>query len=117
MQKYVISAENNFLKKLVKDINHCKVTDHCHYTGKYRGAAHSFCNLAFNVSIEISVVFHKGSNYDCHFIVEELTNKFDNQFECIGEKHEKYKTFPVPIKKRSYKNPQRWQWKRWKYIQ
>ena len=24
-----------------------KVWDHCHYTGKYRGAAHSQCNLEF----------------------------------------------------------------------
>ena len=22
-----------------------KVRDHCHYTGKYRGAAHEICNL------------------------------------------------------------------------
>ena len=26
-----------------------KVRDHCHYTGKYRGAAHSTCNLRHNI--------------------------------------------------------------------
>ena len=24
-----------------------KIRDHCHYTGKYRGAAHNICNLKY----------------------------------------------------------------------
>ena len=40
------------LKKLYKSINFQKVRDHCHYTGKYRGAARSICNLKFNVPIK-----------------------------------------------------------------
>ena len=34
-----------------------KVRDHCHYTGKYRGAAHNICNLRYKVPKEIPVVF------------------------------------------------------------
>ena len=67
-------------KKFAKDKNCRKVRDHCHYTGKYRGAAHSICNLKFNVPNEISVVFHNGSNYDYHFIIKELANEFEEQF-------------------------------------
>ena len=32
-----------------------KVRDHCHYTGKFRGAAHSICNLRYKVPQEIPV--------------------------------------------------------------
>ena len=35
-----------------------KVRDHCHYTGKYRGAAHSICNLHWKILNKIPVVFH-----------------------------------------------------------
>ena len=35
-----------------------KVTDHCHYTEKYRGAAHSKCNLEYKIVKEIPVLFH-----------------------------------------------------------
>ena len=78
-----------------------KVRDHCHYTGKYRGAAHDTCNLRYKIRKEIPVVFHNGSTYDYHFIIKELAEKFEGQFECLGENTEKYITFPVPIKKDS----------------
>ena len=29
----------------INNKKHYKVRDHCHYTGKYRGAAHNICNL------------------------------------------------------------------------
>ena len=37
-----------------------KVRDHCHYTGKFRGAAHSICNLRYKVPQEIPVKIHNG---------------------------------------------------------
>ena len=48
---------------------------------------------------EIPVVFRNGSNYDYHFIMKELANEFEGQFECPGENTEEYKTFSVPIEK------------------
>ena len=46
-----------------------KITDHCHYTGKLRGAAHSICNLRYKIQ-EIPVKIHNGSKYDYHFIIK-----------------------------------------------
>ena len=66
-----------------------KVRDHCHYTGKYTGAAHNICNLRYN-----------GSIYDYHFIIKELLKEFEGNFECLGKNAEKYITFSVPIKKK-----------------
>ena len=88
-----------FLKKLFRDINYRKVTDHCHYTGKDRGPARSICNLKFNVPNEIPVVFHNGSKYDCRFIIKEFANELAGPFECIGENSEIYKHFFVSIRK------------------
>ena len=76
-----------------------KVRDHCHYTGKFRGAAHSICNLRYKTPKEIPVVFHNGSTYDYHFIINKLAKEFDGQLECLGENTEKYITFSVPISK------------------
>ena len=55
------STENEFEYKKVRDL--------CHYTGKFRGAAHSICNLRYKVQKNIPIVFHNGSVYDWHFII------------------------------------------------
>ena len=65
---------------------------------KYRGAAYDICHLWYKTPNEISIVFHKGYIYDCHFS-KQLAKEFKGQLECLGENTEKYITFPVPIKK------------------
>ena len=76
-----------------------KVKDHCHYNRKYRGAAHDICNLRYEIPKETPAVFHSGSTYDYHFVIKELAEEFEGEFECLGENTEKYITFSVPIKK------------------
>ena len=80
------------------DKKNYKVRDHCHYTDKYRGAAHNICNLRYKVPKEIPIVFHNGSTYDYHFIIKELVEEFEGNFECLGENTDKYITFLVPLK-------------------
>ena len=77
-----------------------KVRDHCHYTGKFRGAAHSICNLRYKVPKEIPVKIHNDSKYDYHFIIKKLAQEFrGEEFERLGENTAKYISFSVLIKK------------------
>ena len=46
---------------------------------------------------EIPVVFYNCSDYDFHFIIKELANEVEGQFECLGENTKKCKTFSVSI--------------------
>ena len=57
-----------------------KVRDHSHYTGIFRGAAHSICNLNCKVPKEIPIKIHIGSTYDYHCIIKELAEEFKGQF-------------------------------------
>ena len=76
-----------------------KVRDHDHYTGKYRGAAHSDCNLRYKIPREIPIIFHNGSRYDYYFIIKKLAEEFKGNFDCLRENTEKYITLSAPIKK------------------
>ena len=76
-----------------------KVRDHCHFTGKFRGAAHSICNLRYKLPKKIQIEFHNSSTYDWYFIIKRLPEEFKGQFKCLGENTEKYITFSITIKK------------------
>ena len=64
-------------------INRKTVKDHCHHTGKFRGAAHSKCNLNYSVKKEIPIIIHNAS-YDTHFIINRLAIEFKGELNCIG---------------------------------
>ena len=78
--------------------NRKKFKDHCHYTGKFRGAAHSKCNLNYEIPKDIPVIIHNTS-YDTHFIINQLAEEFKGELDWIGENMEKYITFSTSIKK------------------
>ena len=72
-------------KPFGNDQNAIKVRDHCHYTDKYRGAAHSACNLQYKIPKSITWVFPNGSNYDFHSIIKQLAKDFKGPFSYLGE--------------------------------
>ena len=58
--------------EMLKMKNYLKVTDHCLYTGEWRGAAHSICILNCNVPKVIPIVIYIG--LWLLFIYFKLTN-------------------------------------------
>ena len=60
----------------MKDEKYHKVRDHCHYTGEYRGAAHSIYNLKHSIPKNVPIAFHNGSNYDYQFIIKVFAEEF-----------------------------------------
>ena len=100
--------EDNYNKENIchickKEFNNDKVRDHCHFTGKYRGAAHNTFNLRYKIPKNIPVIFHNGSTYDYHFIIKELASEFEENFECLGGKHRKIYNFFCPYQKENRK--------------
>ena len=73
-----------------------KVIDHCHLTGKYRGAAHRECNLKFKVPKYFPVIFHNLSGYDAHLFIKNL-GATEGEVNCIPNNEEKYISFSKQI--------------------
>ena len=82
-----------------------KVRDHCHYTGLYRGPAHSLCNLRCKIPSYIPVVFHNLSGYDAPLFIREL-GAHTSDMEVIAKNKEDYISFSikVPVEKYVDKN-------------
>ena len=72
-----------------------KVRDHCHFTGKYRGAAHNKCNLNCRKPLILPVVFHNLQGYDSHLFIKQLA-KVSGELSCIPstKKLKLVNTFP-----------------------
>ena len=68
-------------KKLI-DYDDEKVRDHCHATGRFRGAAHWSRNINLQLTKKVPVIFHSLGSYDSHLIFNELS-KFDMKIEVI----------------------------------
>ena len=73
----------------MKNKIYCTVGDHCHYTGEYRDAVHSLCNLKYSVPESIHITFHNGSYNDYYFIINVLAEEFRIWLTCLGENKNK----------------------------
>ena len=72
-----------FVKKEFKESKQKKVREHDHLSGKYRGAACQSCNTKEGKTTKlIPVFFHNGSNYDFHFLIEELM-KYEDKYNKV----------------------------------
>ena len=78
-----------------------KVRDHCHYSGIYRGATNSLCNLRYKIPSYILVVFHNLSGYDAHMFIKELAN-CGSKISVIAKNKEDYITFSVNVEVDKY---------------
>ena len=80
-----------------------KVRDHFHYSGIYRGVAHSLCNLQYKIPSYIPVVFHNLAGYDAHMFIKELA-KCGSKMGVIAKNEEDYISFSVSVEVGKYIN-------------
>ena len=88
-----------------RDATHCHICeepfeasdirahDHCHLSGRFKGPAHSECNLNYKNAFYIPIVFHNLSGYDSHFIIEEIATAFEGHVDVLPITKEKYISF------------------------
>ena len=80
-----------------------RVRDHCHFTGRYRGAACNRCNLKYRKPNNISVFFHNLTGYDSHLFIKKL-NVTEGNIDCIPNNEENYISFSKTIISGEYTN-------------
>jgi hypothetical protein len=83
------SATKCHICQLDFDDDELRVRDHDPLTGLFRGAAHNGCNLLYQCPRFLPVLMHNLSNYDMHFICQNLTID-DLDITVIPSTEEKY---------------------------
>ncbi|XP_072018408.1 uncharacterized protein [Amphiura filiformis] len=109
-ENMIISHEERKLYKKSKRCHICKkpltkkdktVRDHCHFTGKFRGAAHNRCNLAYRMPSFFPVFFHNLAGYDSHLFIKNL-GKTKGKIDCIPNNEERFISFSKKIPVNSF---------------
>ena len=80
-------------EKLNKDKD--KERDHCHITGKFRGAAHKKYNLKLKIPRQLPIIFHNLERFDGHIIFKELNNFDDIDIQVVPKTSEEYMSIIV----------------------
>ena len=70
MHDKLVYDNSTFCHICNEELGNDRVCDHCHLSGKFRGAAHEVCNLTYKVSMFFPVVLHKLSGYDSHLFIK-----------------------------------------------
>ena len=91
-EEYLFQKSNCWICKKLIDNENEKVRDHCHITGKFRGSGHQDCNINFQLTKEIPVIFDNLKGYDSHLVFSEL-HKFNLKVDVIPNGLEKYMVF------------------------
>jgi len=73
-----------------------RVRNHCHFTGRFRGAAHNGCNLNYKASNFIPVIFHNLSRYDSHLFIKKLARNGE-KINSLPNNEEKYISFSKEV--------------------
>ena len=81
-----------------------KVRDHCHYSGRYRGPAHTKCNLQYKILSYIPIMFHNLSGYDAHLFIKELAASSTDgaKMGVITKNKEDYISFSIKVEVNKY---------------
>ena len=67
------------------------------YLYRYRGPAHNECNINYQHSRAIPIVFHNLTGYDSHFIMREIARSFAGRVQLIPQTKERYVSFTKRI--------------------
>ena len=87
------SPENN-------EENGKKVRHHCHFSSKFKGAAHAFCNLKTSLPYgELHVFAHNSSRFDSPLLLsclkKEMFEGVTPKLSCLGKSKNRYITFSI----------------------
>ena len=90
-EQYQSSNTCCICEKVIDDDDE-KVRNHCHITGKFRGAPYWSSNINLPLTKKVSVIFHNVKGNDSYLIFNDLNN-FDVKIYLTPNRLEKYIVF------------------------